>query len=192
MPKNDRVREMIAESSRAVADMADSMAQGIGLAAAMLIEAFAAGRSVLVCGNGGSAADAQHIAGELAGHFRRDRRALPCIAISTDTSVMTAIANDYSYETVFARQVEALGRRGDVLWAISTSGNSANVLAAARAARERGMKVLGMTGQGGGKLGELADVCLQVPLKRTDLVQLCHQAAYHILCEFIDETFVGK
>lgn len=192
MAKSARVREMIAESSRAVAGMADSMAEGICLAAAMLIEAFAADRSVLICGNGGSAADAQHIAGELAGHFRRDRRALPCIAISTDTSVMTAIANDYSYETMFARQVEALGRRGDVLWAISTSGNSANILAAARVARERGMKVLGMTGQGGGKLGELADVCLQAPVKRTDLVQLCHQAAYHILCEFIDETFVGK
>lgn len=192
MTQTDKVREMIAESSRAVAAMADSMTPSIDLAAAMLIEAFAAGHSVLICGNGGSAADAQHIAGELAGHFRRDRMALPCIAISTDTSVMTAIANDYSYETMFARQVEALGRPGDVLWAISTSGTSANVLAAARVAKQRGMKVLGMTGQGGGKLGELADVCLQAPVQRTDLVQLCHQAAYHILCEFIDETFVGK
>jgi D-sedoheptulose 7-phosphate isomerase len=144
---------------------------------------------VYVCGNGGSAADAQHIAGELAGRFRRDRPALACVALTTDTSVLTAVGNDFSYEQVFSRQVEALGRPGDVLWALSTSGNSPNVLAAARTAAGAGMKVVAMTGAAGGALGELADLCFRAPAERTDLVQQLHQLAYHVICEVIDEHF---
>ena len=142
-----------------------------------------------VCGNGGSAADAQHIAGELAGRFRRERRPLPCVALSTDTSVLTAVGNDYSYEDIFSRQVEALAGAGDVVWALSTSGNSPNVLKAASAARQAGATVIAMTGAGGGRLAEAAEFCFRAPADRTDLIQLLHQLAYHIICELLDERF---
>jgi D-sedoheptulose 7-phosphate isomerase len=156
-----------------------------------LISAFGSGQAVYVCGNGGSAADAQHLAGELAGRFRRARKPLACVALTTDSSVLTAIGNDYSFEQVFSRQVEALGKPGDVLWALSTSGNSPNVLSAARAARAKGMRVLAMTGQSGGELAGLSDVCLRAPAQRADLIQQLHQLAYHIICELIDEHFAG-
>ncbi|MHC4715827.1 MAG: D-sedoheptulose-7-phosphate isomerase [Planctomycetota bacterium] len=180
---------MIDEAGRAVAGLDEASAGSIQQMAELLIEALEAGGRVYVCGNGGSAADAQHIAGELAGRFRRERRALACVALSTDTSVLTAVGNDYSYEDVFSRQVEALASTGDVLWALSTSGNSPNVLKAARYAADRGAKVIAMTGRGGGKLAGAADVCLRAPADRTDLIQLLHQVGYHIICELIDEHF---
>ena len=191
MTKTDlRIAELLAEDRAAVERLAGrEHQQTLAEMAHLLIATLAAARRVYVCGNGGSAADAQHIAGELAGRFRRQRRALPCVALTTDTSVLTAVGNDLDFESVFSRQVEALGQQGDVLWALSTSGNSPNILAAAHAARLRGMKVLAMTGHGGGKLAELADLCLRAPAERTDLIQLLHQGAYHILCELVDEHF---
>ena len=183
---------MIGELAEAVGRMDDSARAAIEKAATLLIETFQAGGRVYVCGNGGSAADAQHIAGELAGRFRRERRPLPCVALTTDTSVLTAVGNDYDFKDVFSRQVEALGEQGDVLWGLSTSGSSANVVAAAEAARRRGMRVVAMTGAGGGALAEAADVCFRAPAERTDLVQQLHQLAYHIVCELTDERFAGE
>lgn len=149
-------------------------------------QALSTGKPLLVCGNGGSAADAQHIAGELVGKFLRERCALNVRALSTDTSVVTAWANDVSYETVFSRQVQAYGQGGGVLLAISTSGNSKNVLAAAQMARELKMQVIALTGEGGGKLAELADILVDVPSRLTPRIQEMHIMLYHYICEHIE------
>jgi D-sedoheptulose 7-phosphate isomerase len=154
---------------------------------------FADGR-ILACGNGGSAADAQHFAAEMVGRFERERPELPAIALTVDSSILTAIANDYSFDQVFAKQVRALGRKGDVLLAFSTSGNSANVIAAIDAAREREMHVVALTGRDGGRIGELlgdADVHVCVPHERTAHVQEVHLAVLHCLCDAIDRTLLG-
>lgn len=145
------------------------------------------GGKLLVCGNGGSAADAQHLAAELVGRFERERRGLAAIALTTDTSALTAIANDYAYEQVFSRQVEALGRAGDVLVGISTSGNSPNVVRAVEVAKKLGMGVVGLTGQGGGKLATLVDHLIAVPSTRVARVQEMHEIALHALSAAIDE-----
>ncbi len=150
------------------------------------------GRKVLVCGNGGSAADAQHIAAELVGRFESERRALPAIALTTDTSALTAISNDYDFERVFSRQVEALANEGDCLIAISTSGNSPNIIAAAMAARKVGCKVVGMTGAGGKKLAGVSDACLMVPSTRTSHVQEAHITVAHIWCEMVDQSLAAE
>lgn len=141
---------------------------------------------ILFAGNGGSAADAQHWAGELVSRFYYDRPGLPAIALTTDTSILTAIGNDYGYDYTFARQVEALGRRGDVLVVISTSGNSPNILCAAQAARDRGIYVIGFTGQGGGKLAPLCDVCFRIPSDETPRIQEGHEFIGHLLCALIE------
>ncbi|MCG3178350.1 MAG: Phosphoheptose isomerase [Phycisphaerae bacterium] len=161
-------------------------------AAAAIVESLRAGGKLLLAGNGGSAADAQHIAAEFVGRFRRERAALPAIALTTDTSILTSLGNDYSYEIVFARQVEALGRGGDVLWVFSTSGNSANVLRAAESARARGMKVIGFAGGNGGKLAPLCDIALVVREKLTARVQEGHQLAYHVICDLVEAEMACK
>lgn len=148
--------------------------------------ALAVNLPVLVCGNGGSAADAQHIAGELVGRFLKERRALNVIALSANAAVLTALANDYDYASVFARQVQAHGRPGGVLLALSTSGNSANVVQAAEAARAAQMKVVAFTGEGGGKLAPLAHALLAVPSTHTPRIQEAHLALYHYLCEMVE------
>jgi D-sedoheptulose 7-phosphate isomerase len=153
--------------------------------------ALGADKPLLICGNGGSAADATHIAGELVGRFLKDRRALKAIALAADPAVLTAWANDFGYDGVFARQVEAYGEAGGALLAISTSGNSANVVAAARAAKARGMTVIAMTGQGGGKLAAQADIVLAVPSKSTPLVQQGHLCLYHFLCAEVEARLAG-
>jgi len=168
--------------------MADELAEPVARAAEMLIEALRAGRRVYVCGNGGSAAQAQHIAGEFVGRFLKDRGPLPCVALTTDTSVLTAVANDYEFETAFARQVDALVGEGDVLWLLSTSGTSVNVLKAASAAGRRGAKLLGMTGRTGGKLKQLCDVTLCVPADSSPPVQEGHLALIHILCGLVEQA----
>jgi len=155
-------------------------------ALALLLDAVQADLPILVCGNGGSAADSQHIAAELVGRFLRERRALNVRALTTDTSFLTAWANDIAYESVFSRQVEAYGRKGAPLIAISTSGNSANVLRAAETARGRGMPVIALTGEDGGKLRPLADVLLNVPSRKTPRIQEMHLALYHYLCEELE------
>jgi D-sedoheptulose 7-phosphate isomerase len=152
-------------------------------------EALSNNRPVLVCGNGGSAADAQHIAGELVGRFLKERRALNVRALTADTSILTAWANDYSYETVFARQVEAYGSPGGVLLALTTSGNSKNVLVAAEQARKQSMQVIALTGEGGGKLTAHCDVLLDVPSRSTPRIQEMHLMLYHYLCESIETRF---
>jgi D-sedoheptulose 7-phosphate isomerase len=155
-------------------------------AAAAIVTAVRAGGKVLVFGNGGSAADAQHVAAELVGRLERDRAAIAAIALSTDTSILTAVANDYGFERVFARQIEALGRRGDVAVAISTSGASKNVLAGVAAARAAGLVVVALTGGGGGPLGLAADIHVKVPETDTARVQEVHRTLLHILCELVE------
>ena len=172
--------------------MADELAEPTARAAKMLIEAVRGGHTVYVCGDGGSAAQAQHIAGELVGRFLKERAALPCVALTTDTSILTAVANDYDFEDVFARQVEGLVKKGDVLWALSTSGNSVNVLKAVSLARKRGAKVLGMTGRSGGKLKELCDVALCVPADSSPPVQEGHLVLLHILCGLLEQGAFAK
>jgi phosphoheptose isomerase len=157
----------------------------------LLIERLAAGGRVFLCGNGGSAADAQHIAAELVCRFETARRGLPAIALTTDSSALTAIGNDFGFERVFARQVEALARPGDVLIAISTSGDSANVIAAARAARAAGVTCVGLLGGGGGRLRALVDDAVLAPSSVTARVQECHILIGHIWCALIDEAFAG-
>ena len=148
--------------------------------------------TVYLCGNGGSAADAQHIAGEFVGRFARERKALPAVAFSTDTSVLTCIANDYSYEKVFARQAEALIRKGDILWAFSTSGSSANVIAAARIAKEKGAHVIAFIGRSGSELEQMADICFCADAESTARSQEIHQLAYHIICDLVERDFANS
>jgi len=156
--------------------------------AAIIVDTVKRGGKILLCGNGGSAADAQHIAAEFVGRYETERRALPAISLTTDTSALTAIANDYDFERVFARQVDALAAEGDCLIAISTSGNSPNVIAAVMAARQKGCKIIGMTGAKGKKLASLCDACLLVPSERTARIQEAHITVAHIWCEIVDET----
>jgi len=145
------------------------------------------GGKVLVCGNGGSAADAQHIAGELVGRFLKERPAYHCIALTTDTSVLTAIGNDYGYDSVFSRQVEGLGKTGDVLIAISTSGNSMNVIKAVEMAKEKGIIVIGLLGRDGGKLKTMCDVSIVVQHEMTPVIQIMHSMIYHSFCHQVEE-----
>lgn len=154
-----------------------------------LAERLRRGCKILVCGNGGSAADAQHFAAELTGRYLKERRALAAVALTTDTSALTAIGNDYSYDRIFARQVEALGRPGDVLVGISTSGNSGNVLAAVEAARSLGVKSVGLLGRDGGRLATQVDDALVVPSRVTARIQEVHEMVLHFWCEALDESF---
>jgi D-sedoheptulose 7-phosphate isomerase len=171
---------------------ATSYPSQISRAVDLLVERLSAGNKLLVCGNGGSAADAMHICGELVGRFFKERRALPAIALNTDPAILTAWSNDYSYDTVFSRQVEALALAGDVVWGISTSGNSKNVVAALKTARERGASTIALTGQGGGAMAAHADVLLAVPLTTTPRIQEVHSVTYHIICEAVEaELFKG-
>lgn len=144
------------------------------------------GNKILLCGNGGSAADAQHIAAEFVGRYETERAAFPAIALTTDTSALTALGNDYGFDRVFARQVEALANRGDVLIAISTSGNSPNVIEAIRAAKDCGCVVIGMTGRGGGKMLEMCDAIVVAPSDRTARIQEAHITIGHLWCEYVD------
>lgn len=157
-----------------------------------ILKAFKAGRKLLLCGNGGSAADAQHIAAEFIGRFKRERRSLPAIALTTDTSILTALANDYDYGKVFSRQVEGLGEKGDVLIAISTSGNSGNVLEAAAQAKKMGVLVVGFTGASGGKLKDVSDLCFIAKSKKTPNIQEMHITALHAISEVVEDVLFGS
>ena len=156
-----------------------------------LVQSFRQGGRVYLCGNGGSAADAQHIAAELVGRYRTDRRALPAISLTTDSSILTAVSNDLGADVCFSRQVEALMTPRDTLWALSTSGQSPNVLRAAEAARKIDATVIGFTGRSGGDLKGLCHFCLQVEHDRTDRIQEVHQLAYHLVCERVEAAFVA-
>ncbi len=182
----DPVSSSLAEHLQVIDKLSAENVEIIRVTARVLAEAFRRGGKVLVCGNGGSAADAQHLAAELVGRFETERPALPAIALTTDTSALTAISNDYSYERVFARQVEALGRRGDLLIGISTSGNSPNVVAAVMRAREMGLETVGLTGAKGKKLAALCDHTIMVPSARTARIQEAHVTIAHLWCEYLD------
>ena len=158
-------------------------------AAAQTIAAIRAGGKLLVCGNGGSAADAQHIATEFVVRLAADRPALPAMALTVDSSIMTAAANDYAFDRIFARQIEAIGKPGDVLLAISTSGRSANVLAAARTARAAGLRTVGLTGAGGGEMATACEVVIHVPSSVTAIIQQLHITLAHILCAKVERAF---
>ncbi|MFN3820774.1 MAG: D-sedoheptulose 7-phosphate isomerase [bacterium] len=162
------------------------------LIAHQLTEALQKGGKILLCGNGGSAADAQHVAGELVGRFARERRALPAIALTTDTSILTALGNDYGFERVFARQVEALSHPGDILVGISTSGKSPNVLEALKIAKEKGLKTIGFTGGNGGLMVDLCDLCFIAPAHRTPRIQEIHIAAWHLICDLVEKAIVEQ
>jgi len=164
----------------------ETQVESIDACAKIISETFEQGGKVLLCGNGGSAADAQHIAAEFVGRYEKERRALPAIALTTDTSALTALANDYHFDRIFARQVEALGSSGDCLIAISTSGNSPNVISAIMAARSVGCKIIGLTGSGGKKLASLCDAVVMVPSGRTARIQEAHIAVAHYWCEVLD------
>jgi D-sedoheptulose 7-phosphate isomerase len=153
-----------------------------------MISALRAGNKILWCGNGGSAADSQHLAAEIVGRFRRERRGWASIALTTDTSILTAVGNDYGYEAVFARQIEALCQTGDVVVGLTTSGNSANVCNAVQCARALGAFTVGLTGEGGGKLASLADACLRVASRDTARIQECHILLGHALCDRVESA----
>ncbi|HYD81618.1 MAG TPA: phosphoheptose isomerase [Paucimonas sp.] len=182
------------ESAELKSKAAALLAQPISEAVELMFTALSNGNKILACGNGGSAADCQHFAAELVGRFERERLPLPAIALTTDTSILTAVGNDYSFNDIFSKQVQAFGQPGDVLLAISTSGNSGNVLAAVEAALERDVRVVALTGKGGGKIGEVltdADVHICVPHDRTARIQEVHLLTIHCLCDGIDVALFG-
>ncbi len=183
------IEERLQDSIRTKQEVLKQMVPAIEKAVHLLIGALDSGRKVLLFGNGGSAADSQHIAAELVGKLLVKRRALPAIALTTDTSNLTALGNDFGYETIFQRQVEALGLPGDVAIGISTSGNSPNVLEAVKTAKTMGLKTIGLTGRGGGPLAGLVDHALVVPSDNTQRIQESHITIGHILCELIEAHF---
>jgi D-sedoheptulose 7-phosphate isomerase len=187
------IRELFEASVHTKQAFLEENAAALEQAIDLVAEAVAGGRKVLLFGNGGSAADAQHIAAEFIGRFRTERKALAAIALTTDTSALTAIANDYGYDEVFARQVRGLGGRGDVAIAISTSGRSPSVLKAVEACRELGVKTVGLTGGDGGTLAGMVDVSLRVSAStRSDRIQETHILIGHVICELIDRRLFGE
>ena len=190
-----RIQQQFFDSADLKYQCAEALAKPIAEAVAALMGCITAGGKVLACGNGGSASDAQHFAAEFVGRFERERPGLAAISLTTDTSILTAVGNDYDFGQVFAKQVQALGSPGDVLLALSTSGNSANVLAAVDAARARDMTVIALTGRGGGKLRDKladTDVHICVPHERTARVQEVHILAIHCLCDAVDLQLLGE
>lgn len=179
--------ESIAAKKASLGDVPGSCSEAAGLIA----ESILAGGKVLACGNGGSAADAQHFAGEMVVRYARDRRGFPALALTTDSSVITAQSNDKSFDTIFSRQVESLGRKGDVLLAITTSGTSPDVLEAVKAAREKEMLVVGMTGNGGAEFASSCDVAIVAATSDTPRVQEIHVTAIHAICELVETELCG-
>ncbi len=190
----ERIEQHFQDSASTKLAALEVLAAPIAAAIDTVFAAFANGGKVLICGNGGSAADAQHLAAELIGRFEQERPALPAIALTTDSSVLTAIGNDYSFAQIFARQVSGLGQPGDILIAISTSGNSENVLAAIESAHEREMLVIALTGKGGGRIKDAlheTDLHICAPSERTARIQEVHSLTVHCLCDGIDAMLLG-
>ena len=189
-----RILQHFHESAELKIQSAAALAQPISQAIELMFTALSNGNKILACGNGGSAADCQHFAAELVGRFERERFPLPAMALTTDTSILTAVGNDYSYKEIFSKQVQAFGQPGDILLAITTSGNSANVLAAAEIALERDMRIVAMTGKDGGAIAKMltdADVHINVPHARTARIQEVHLVAIHSICDGIDAALFG-
>ena len=191
---NQRILSHFQESAELKLHAASILAEPIEQAIEIMFTALSNGNKILACGNGGSAADCQHFAAELVGRFERERLPLPALALTTDTSILTAVGNDYSYREIFSKQVQAFGQAGDVLLAFSTSGNSGNVLAAIEVAQERDMRVVALTGKGGGAIGKQltdADVHICVPHDRTARIQEVHLVTLHCICDGIDVALFG-
>jgi D-sedoheptulose 7-phosphate isomerase len=188
----ERAISSLREGAQLRLQLVEACIDTITQAADVVHNCLARGNKILLFGNGGSAADAQHIAAEFVCRFAGDRIPLPAIALTTDTSALTAIGNDYGFEQVFARPVTALGLPGDVAVAISTSGRSQNVLLGVKAARERGLTIVGLTGGDGGSLSAAVDICIVVPSTNTARIQECHLAIEHILCEMVESLLFGK
>ncbi len=189
MTRSERVKELARASIRAKEQFFEERAEDVARAAELMIAALRSGRKILLFGNGGSAADAQHLAAELVNRYRRTRPALAALALTTDTSILTAIANDASFEEVFSRQIEALGEPGDVALAISTSGRSPNVVRAVETARRLGLRTIGLLGRDGGLIAPLVDIPLIVPVEETPRIQEVHITLGHILCDLIESAF---
>jgi D-sedoheptulose 7-phosphate isomerase len=188
----DLFRSILADTIALHEQVRVAAAAQVGAAAAVIAGALRAGGKLLIFGNGGSASDAQHMAAELVNRFQRERAALAAIALTTDTSVLTGIGNDYGFDRVFARQVEALGRAGDVAFGISTSGASANVVAGLAAARARGIERIALTGRDGGAVGRAAAVHINVPSESTARVQEVHRTLLHVICDFVEREIVER
>ncbi len=190
-----RIQQHFIDSADLKYQAAEGLSKPIAAAVQAVLASVTSGGKVLACGNGGSAADAQHFAAEFVGRFERERPELGAIALTTDSSILTAIANDYAFNAIFSKQVRALGQPGDVLLAISTSGNSSNIIAAIEAAHEREMTVVALTGRGGGQIGRLlreTDVHICVPHERTARIQEVHLLTIHCLCDGVDTQLLGE
>lgn len=187
----DSVTSSFMELSRLAASLSESLGEPVERAGRLIVESMRSGGKLLACGNGGSAADAQHFVAELLGRMGPERRSLPAVTLSVDPSAVTAIGNDYGYDRVFARQLEGLGMRGDVLLAISTSGRSRNVLEAIRTARASGLRVIALAGKSGDPLLTECDVCIHIPAESTQRVQELHMAVLHAICERVDEQVLS-
>lgn len=180
------IKDELASHLEVINKTIEIMQEKLEEASKLVVETLKNGNKILLCGNGGSAADAQHIAAELVGRYKTERKGLPGIALTTDTSALTAISNDYGYDRVFDRQVEALANKGDLLIGISTSGNSANILSALKVAKDMGCNTLGMCGKNGGKMNEVCDITLVVPSDDTPRIQEMHILIGHTICQIID------
>jgi D-sedoheptulose 7-phosphate isomerase len=183
----EKIRACIAESIAVKQSALERNLATVEKAAQAIITSLKTGGKVLLCGNGGSAADSQHIAAELIGRFQKERKSLPAIALTTDTSILTSLANDYGYDIVFSRQVEGLGKKGDVLVGISTSGSSPNVIKAVEQAKKMGLVTIALSGRDGGTLARIADIAIVVPSNNTARVQEAHIALAHAICEVVEE-----
>ncbi len=186
---NNKIENIIRDSQSAIGKIPINKVQE---AADEISSAFENGNKLLICGNGGSAADSQHFAAELVGRFEKEKQPLPAISLTTDTSILTAVANDYGYDDVFAKQVKAIGEKGDILFAISTSGNSPNVLKAVEFAREIGMKSVSLTGKDGGKIARISDIDINIPVFSTARVQEAHITVIHIICKIVEDKMLAK
>src|SRR3954454_22282647 len=187
----NRVTSCFQEGAQLRNKVARECGAAIVEAASLISNCLQSGGKLLFCGNGGSAADAQHLAAEFVGRFVKERRGLPAIALTTDSSILTAIGNDYGFDVVFSRQVEALGQPQDVLIGITTSGNSPNVLAAMKEASSRGLKTIGLAGRDGGALAQCADVAIVIPSPNTARIQECHITIGHLFCELVEDELFG-
>ena len=192
MADENFVQTSLSASAATLATTAEKNADTVARAATALVKSLKNGGTAYFCGNGGSAADAQHLAAELAGRFALERPAMAGVALTTNTSSITAIGNDYGYEFVFSRQLEGLGKNGDVLVALTTSGNSKNILEAVKAARKLGMTVVGMTGEEGGEFAKLCDIALVTPSDKTPRIQEGHIAMGHAMCEEVERALYGS
>jgi D-sedoheptulose 7-phosphate isomerase len=190
-PSQETIERAVSESARVTSSL-QTMAPQMAQAAAIIADRMQAGGRLFVLGNGGSAAEAQHIAAEFVGRFEKERQPLPAIALTTDTSALTAIGNDYGFEETFARQLRALARPGDVLLALSTSGTSANVIRALDAAREMNLKTIALSGRTGGKMCERAEICFRVPSDSTPRIQEAHLLISHIVCSLVEASYLAE